>query len=360
MGYGNPEVFLSAGQREELIRAYLGKTVDVIIDRPIGFHHVTKGIHLNYTINYGYLPGVIGGDGEEQDVYVLGVKEPLERFTGRIIGAVRRADDNEDKLIAAPEGVVLRREDMAREIHFVEQYFDSSIQSLFDEKAGAPMRKIFLLSFDDGTIYDPRFVELLNRYQIPCTFNLNSGLEDFVWDYEDRVPIRRQRLAETVEIYRGHEIASHSLHHHWLNTLTPPQLAREIGEDCTALKGIFGVEDIGFAVPFTACSEREIRIIRKYVRYIRLSEMSGSFALPEDPYHIPIHRLYNEPDIREKITRFAENDLPVSLFVLAGHSYEFEVLDHWTYIEELLEYIRSFDFEIMTTMEFVNDCYPQK
>lgn len=43
------------------------------------------------------------------------------------------------------------------------------------------MRKIFLLSFDDGTIYDKRFVELLNKYNIPCTFNLNSGLEDFVW-----------------------------------------------------------------------------------------------------------------------------------------------------------------------------------
>lgn len=222
------------------------------------------------------------------------------------------------------------------------------------------MRKIFLLSFDDGTIYDRRFVELLNKYNIPCTFNLNSALEDFVWQYEDRFPIRRQRLAHTVEQYRGHEVASHSLHHHWLNTLTPPQLSREVGEDCTALKKIFGVEELGFAVPFTACGEREIRIIRKYVRYIRLSAFSDSFALPEDPYHIPIHGLYNDPDIREKIQRFSENTLPVSLFVLAGHSYEFEVLSHWEYMEELLQFIQSFGFEIMTTMEFVNDCYMQK
>lgn len=221
------------------------------------------------------------------------------------------------------------------------------------------MRKIFLLSFDDGTIYDKRFVELLNRYNVKCTFNLNSGLEDFVWNYEDRVPIRRQRLAETVEQYRGHEIASHSLHHHWLNTLTPPQLSREVGEDCEALKAIFGVKQLGFAVPFTACDERENRIIRKFVRYIRLSQRTDSFALPADPYHIPIHGLYNDPDIREKIARFAEGDLPVSLFVMAGHSYEFQVLDHWEYMEELLQYIASFGFEIMTTMEFVNDCYPQ-
>lgn len=221
------------------------------------------------------------------------------------------------------------------------------------------MSKFFLLSFDDGTIWDRRFVELLNRYDIQCTFNLNSGLEDFVWLYEDRFPVRRQILAETLSQYRGHEVASHSLHHHWLNTLTPPQLSREVGEDCKALEEIFGLREIGFGVPFTACGEREIRIIRKFVRYIRLSAFSDSFALPEDPYHIPIHGLYNDPDIREKIARFAENELEDSLFVMAGHSYEFEVLDHWEYIEDLLQYVKSFGFEIVTTMEFVNRCYPQ-
>jgi inorganic pyrophosphatase len=132
MGYGNDTVFLSDTQRENLIREYLGKTVTVTIDRPIGFHHVTKGIHLDYTINYGFLPGVTGGDGEEQDVYVLGVSEPLETFTGIIIGAVRRRDDNEDKLVAAPEGVILTAEQIRKEIYFVEKYFDSRIFSIYD------------------------------------------------------------------------------------------------------------------------------------------------------------------------------------------------------------------------------------
>lgn len=219
------------------------------------------------------------------------------------------------------------------------------------------MRKIFLISFDDGTVWDRRFLELLNKYGMKATFNLNSGLEDFVWHYEDRFPVRRQILADTMEQYRGHEVASHSLHHHWLNTLTPPQLSREVGEDCAALKDLFGLAEIGFGVPFTACGEREINIIRKYVRYIRLSEISDSFAPPADPYHIPIHALYNQPDVRERIARFAESDLPVSLFVVAGHSYELEVLDHWGYMEELLQYIQSFGFEVMTTMDFVNDYY---
>ena len=132
MGYGNTEVFLSPRQREALIQEYLGRTVTVTVDRPIGFHHVTKGIHLDYTVNYGFLPGVTGGDGEEQDVYILGISEPLEAFTGKIIGAVRRSDDNEDKLVAAPDGMVFTSEQIRKEIHFVEKYFDSVIFSIYD------------------------------------------------------------------------------------------------------------------------------------------------------------------------------------------------------------------------------------
>lgn len=133
MGYGNTEVFLTPQQRETLIRSWMGKTVTVTIDRPVGFHHVTKGVHLHYTVNYGFLPGVVGGDGEEQDVYVLGVSEPLETFTGTIIGAVRRKDDNEDKLIAAHSHMPFTSEQIREAVHFVEKYFDSQVFSIFDE-----------------------------------------------------------------------------------------------------------------------------------------------------------------------------------------------------------------------------------
>ena len=331
-----------------LIREYLGKSVTVVIDRPVGFHHVTKGIHLDYTINYGYLPGVMGGDGEEQDVYVLGVSEPLETFTGRIIGAVHRSDDNEDKFIAAPEGMYVTRQEAEAAISFVEQYFDSTVEM---EK-----RKIFLLSFDDGTIWDGRLVELLNRYGIKGTFNLNSGLEDFVWDFNG-FPVRRQILSQIGDQYAGHEIASHSLHHNRLDSMPPPQLRREVEEDALRLKERFGLEQIGFGVPFTFCNEREVKILKRLVRYIRLSEFSDSFALPRDEYHIPIHALYNDPDVKQKLRQFAESDLDVSLFVMAGHSYELEALDHWEYMEDLLKLVRSYGFETMTTMEFVNTFY---
>lgn len=132
MGYGNTEVFLTGDQREALIRSLMGKTVDIIIDRPIGHIHITKGISLHYTINYGFLPGITGGDGEEQDVYILGVDRPLQTFRGWIIGAIRRRDDNEDKLVAAPEGISFTREEIAEATHFVEKYFDSTIQAIWE------------------------------------------------------------------------------------------------------------------------------------------------------------------------------------------------------------------------------------
>ena len=132
MGYGNSEIFLSAQEREALIGSLMGKTVDAVIDRPIGHTHVTKGITLHYTINYGFLPGIMGGDGEEQDVYVLGVDVPLETFRGRVIAAIRRRDDNEDKLVMAPADMVFSAEEIREATWFVEQYFDSTIQTLWE------------------------------------------------------------------------------------------------------------------------------------------------------------------------------------------------------------------------------------
>ena len=109
--------------RSEILRRYLGQRVHIVVDRPVGCNH--KGIL--YPLNYGYLPGVIAGDGEEQDAYVLGISAPLKEFDGVIIGAAVRKDDVEDKLIAAPEGMTFTRDQIAQAVHFVEQFFDSTI-----------------------------------------------------------------------------------------------------------------------------------------------------------------------------------------------------------------------------------------
>ncbi len=220
------------------------------------------------------------------------------------------------------------------------------------------MEKIFLLSFDDGTIYDERFIELLNKYNIPATFNLNSGLENFVW-YFDEQPIQRIHIRDKAYMYKGHEVASHSYTHPYLTSLSEEDLRNEINKDCENLKEIFGLDTLGFGVPFTACNEREINIIKStgHISYIRLSSMKDDFTFPKDEYHIEINGLYNDENIKEKIYNFSLSDEEKALFVLCGHSYELEMHDHWCYMEELLQYIKSFDFKIMTVIDFVNTYY---
>ena len=136
--------------RNQIIAEYLGKTIHVVVDRPIGYRHG----EILYPINYGYIPGVIAGDGEAQDVYILGVNEPLTEFDGQIIAAIRRKNDCEDKLVAAPVGSIYHQGQIAEAVHFQEQYFDSRILSCFEKSCGVlPYRivngqKEFLLVFE--------------------------------------------------------------------------------------------------------------------------------------------------------------------------------------------------------------------
>ena len=117
-------------ERKAQVRSYLGKTVTIGIDRPIGYVHRKKdGITLTYPINYGYVPGVLGGDDEELDVYLLGVDVPVSEYTCRVIGIVHRENDVEDKLIAAPDGVSFTKEQMASAVRFQEQYYITSIET---------------------------------------------------------------------------------------------------------------------------------------------------------------------------------------------------------------------------------------
>ncbi len=124
-------------QRKKQVRSYLGKTVTVKIDRPVGYIHKKDKYTLKYKINYGYIPDVFGGDGEELDVYVLGPKEPLETFTGRIIGIVNRENDVEDKLVAAPQGMILNQAQIAAKVHFQEKYYKTSVDALYQKSCGA-------------------------------------------------------------------------------------------------------------------------------------------------------------------------------------------------------------------------------
>lgn len=107
--------------------AMLGQKVHLVIDRPVGYVHRTGPYETVYPVNYGYLPGVPGGDGEEQDAYLLGVDAPVTEADAAVIGVARRRNDAEDKLIAAPEGTSFTKEEMAVALRFQEQWFDTEI-----------------------------------------------------------------------------------------------------------------------------------------------------------------------------------------------------------------------------------------
>ena len=119
----------SEEERKALVSSYLGKTVRIKIDRPIGYVHKKPGKTLVYPINYGYIPGVLGGDGEELDVYLLGVDEPVEEFEGRIIGIVYRQNYVEDKLIMAPVGAAFDKKTIEKQIDFQEKYYITSVEA---------------------------------------------------------------------------------------------------------------------------------------------------------------------------------------------------------------------------------------
>ncbi len=104
----------------------IGKTVKVIIDRPLGSYH-PEHKEIYYPVNYGFVEGIFASDGEEQDVYVLGVDIPLNEFTGKIIAVIHRLDDDEDKWIAAPEGFSFTKEEIMQMVSFQEKYFKTEI-----------------------------------------------------------------------------------------------------------------------------------------------------------------------------------------------------------------------------------------
>lgn len=101
---------------------YIGRTVKVVMDRPLGSLHPKYG--FAYPVNYGYIPDTLSGDGEELDAYVLNVSEPVKQFSGICVGVVHRFNDNDDKLIVIPEGTEIGEEETEKQIAFQEKWFE--------------------------------------------------------------------------------------------------------------------------------------------------------------------------------------------------------------------------------------------
>ena len=104
----------------------IGSNVKVIIDRPLGTYHPSHK-DIFYTVNYGFIEGVIAPDGEEQDAYILGVNTPLNEFEGIVVAIIHRLNDVEDKWVVCPKGYKITKEEILKQVYFQEKYFEIEI-----------------------------------------------------------------------------------------------------------------------------------------------------------------------------------------------------------------------------------------
>ena len=107
------------------MKDYLGNKVDVIIDRKLGSNHPTH--NFIYTLNYGYIPNTISGDGEEIDAYIIGEFEPLEKSNGYVVAIIQRENDNEDKLVVCKDLNKYTKDQIKALTEFQERFFKSTI-----------------------------------------------------------------------------------------------------------------------------------------------------------------------------------------------------------------------------------------
>jgi len=109
----------------ELARQFLGKDVEVTIDRPLGSKHPKHD--FVYEVNYGYVEGVKAPDGEDLDAYILGADEPLDKAVGKCIAIVHRLDNDDDKLVVVSGDREFTDEEIMKQVNFQEQWFKSEI-----------------------------------------------------------------------------------------------------------------------------------------------------------------------------------------------------------------------------------------
>lgn len=180
---------------------YLGKTVSVTMDRPLGSRHPKHG--FVYKANYGFLPGTVSGDGEEIDAYVLNIDRPLQNYTGKCTAVIHRTDDNDDKLIIIPQESEISDLEIETQTAFQEKWFKHII-----------IRKIPAIHLICGfigfgkTTYAKRLEQELpavrfTHDEIMCA-RYGRSPEDFPEKYKltDK-EIRRDAAAE---ISRGHNV----------------------------------------------------------------------------------------------------------------------------------------------------------
>lgn len=210
-------------------------------------------------------------------------------------------------------------------------------------------RKVLTLSYDDAVVQDIRLVEILNKYGIKATFNVNSGLylgEDAIREtYKGRM-----KKSEAIALYKNspHEVAVHTLSHPFFDKLDTAEMIYEVIEDRKAIEEDYGTIARGMAYPHGGYNDKAIDVLEKcHIAYARTVKATHSFSMPENwlALHPTCH--HTDEKLRELIEKFVEKPSyggNAQMFYLWGHSYEFDDHDNWDIIEKFCEYAGGRDY----------------
>ncbi len=214
-------------------------------------------------------------------------------------------------------------------------------------------KKIVTFSFDDGVTQDERFIGILNKYRLKCTFNLNSellGTPGYLIVNDKKIDHNKIPVEKVKDIYRGHEVAAHTLTHPFLVDLDEDSVVYQVEEDRKNLSAVVGYDVNGFAYPGGGvnCNERIAGIIKNKtnVTFARTTVPTYNFDVQKDMYLFnPTIALLKEKDkLLELTDEFLsmESD-EIQLFYIWGHSYELDVNDDWSFFEEFCKKISGKD-----------------
>ena len=192
------------------------------------------------------------------------------------------------------------------------------------------------MSYDDGKHEDRRLVALFNQYGIKGTFNVNSGLEGD--------PVRIPQ-AEYRELYKGHEVACHTVSHPTIGRCPLELVAQEVIEDRKKLESIMDYPVRGLAYP-NGSESPEIRAMLPAlgIRYGRVVGNTDGFAMPEDflQWKATCHHNHNLLELGQQFVDLHKKQYLYMMYVW-GHSYEFTNNNNWEVMEDFCKLVGGKD-----------------
>ena len=213
--------------------------------------------------------------------------------------------------------------------------------------------KAVTFSYDDGVLQDKRMIEIFNKYDLKCTFNVNSGfLGKAGVLVRDDVTVAhcKPRACEARAIYEGHEVAVHTIHHPQLTKLSTKEVIREVEEDRKVLSDIVGYDVVGMAYPCSteaSQNDRVVSLIERFtgVQYSRNTVSTYDFEPQKDLLRFRPTLHHEEWD---KLFSLGEEFLSLKtdtpkVFYIWGHSYEFDIHNTWDKFEEFCKMISGKD-----------------